>query len=174
LSSRSADEHIAGLNEALAAIVDKEPFVRTRQWRARGERRRYEGDAANAIVSFQIAAETLAYELWALLLADEGLSEAEVQARRDEETPFASLLKREFANRLGGSWDLTRTNTPVGRYWNQLYLLRNRIIHAGYLPHDGDAEQAEQAFNALDEFLNDRLQEKKSVFPGALRSKRGS
>jgi hypothetical protein len=174
LSSRSAADHVAELSDALAAIVDEKPFVRTRQWRARGERRRYEGDAADAVVSFQIAAETLAYELWALLLADEGLSEAEVQARRDEEIPFASLLKRELANRLGGSWDLTRTNTPVGRYWHELYLLRNRIIHAGYLPHDGDAEQAEQAFNALDGFLNDRLQTKTSDFPGALRAKQRS
>lgn len=174
LSSRSADEHVAGLNGALAAIVAEAPFVRTRQWRTRGERRRYEGDAADAVVSFQIAAETLSYELWALLLADEGLSEAEVQARRDAEVPFASLLKREFASRLGGSWDLTRTNTPVGRYWNELYLLRNRIIHAGYLPHDGDAERAEQAFNALDDFLNDRLQKKESDYPRALRAKQGS
>ncbi len=174
VTRRLVAEHAQSLNEALDVILNASPFVRAQQWRARGERRRYEGDAADSIVSFQIAAETLAYELWALLLLDEGLTQSEVQARRDEDVPFASLLKRELASRLGGAWDVTQTSTDVGCYWHSLYLLRNRVIHAGYLPHGGDAEQAERAFVRFDRFLNDRLQATKKKYPGALRARLGS
>ena len=48
----------------------------------------------------------------------------------------------------------------MGRYWAQLYKLRNRIVHAGYQPHDGDAEQAERAYLDLDDFLDQRLRAK--------------
>ena len=127
------------------AILHQKPFVNTFQWQARAERRKYEGDSADAIVSFQVATETLLYELWALLLHDEGIAEAEIGSRRAQ-LPFASLIKRELAQFLGGSWDVTDTARPVGHYWTNLYLLRNRITHGGYQPHDGDAEAAEPRF----------------------------
>ena len=171
LSSRPVAEHVSNLNAALEAILDGRPFIRARQWRARAERRKYEGDNADAIVSFQIAAEALAYELWALLLADEGKSAAEVEALRASELTFMSLLNRELAQRLGGSWDLTRRRGAVGRYWHDLYKLRNRVVHAGYLPHDGNAEQAERAFSDFDAFLEQRLKTRAKKYPGALSAK---
>ena len=62
---------------------------------------------------------------------------------------------------------------PVGRYWRDLYGLRNRIIHNGYLPHDGDAEQAESAFAGFDRFLDERLRTKARTYPRALLAKVG-
>ena len=173
MSSRPVTEHLGKINAALEAILAGEPLIRARQWRARAERRKYEGDNADAIVSFQIAAETLAYELWALLLADEGKTTAEVAALRESELTFTSLLNRELAQRLGGSWDLTRRRGAVGRYWHDLYKLRNRVVHAGYLPHDGDAEQAELAFSDFDSFVEQRLTAKAKKYPVALRAKTG-
>jgi hypothetical protein len=158
------------LADATDAIVHQKPFVDTFQWQARAERRKYEGDSADAIVSFQVAAETLLYELWALLLRDKGVSEEEIDARRAQ-LPFASLVKRELAHHLGGSWDVTNVERPVGHYWTNLYLLRNRITHGGYLPHGGDAEAAESAFFGLDEFLDNRLNAVSSSYPGASAAK---
>ena len=111
LLSRPLDVHLQELNQAMAAILYGEPFIRARQWRARAERRKYEGDSADSIVSFQIAAENLAYELWAFLLIDEGLTSQEIEALRLGDVPYKSLLTRELASRLGGSWDLTRGST---------------------------------------------------------------
>ena len=167
LSSRPITQHLEGLNRAIDSILQHDAFVRTRQWRSRAERRRYEGDAADSIVSFQIAAESLAYELWGLLLVDEGFRTAEVDAARDAEVPYKSLLTHELAQRLGGPWDLTTNRTAVGRYWSGLYLIRNRIIHGGYLPHDGDAEQAEHTFADFDSFLRDRLRANAKKYPRA-------
>jgi hypothetical protein len=84
-------------------------------------------------VSFQVAAEVLLFEVWSLVLIDEGLGTSEVLELR-QDTSFASLVKSELAKRLGGSWDTTHPETPVGLYWAELYQLRIQIVHRGYLP----------------------------------------
>jgi len=173
LSSRPVPVHVGALNRAVAAILSDEPFIRSRQWRARAERRKYQGDAADAVVSFQTAAESMVYDLWGLLLVDEGRSSMEIQGRRAAEVPYKSVLSRELAQRLGGRWDLTAQTTPLGRYWSAVYAVRNRIVHAGYLPHDGDAEAAEQAFAGFDRFLEDRLNAKRKTYPRTLLAKVG-
>jgi hypothetical protein len=171
LSSRSAAEHAESLNRAMETMLRGNPFVRSWQWKARAERRRYKGDNADAVVSFQIAAEVLLFEVWAPLLIDEGRSTSEVlDLRRD--TSFASLVKSELGQRLGGSWDMTRLRTPVGRYWNDLYQLRIQVVHSGYLPHDGDAERAEGAYEGLEKFLDERLGTKTRRYPSAVGARR--
>lgn len=72
LRSRPVAEHAESLNRAVQTMLLGNPFVRSWQWKARAARRRYEGDSADAVVSFQIAAEVFLFEIWALLLADEG------------------------------------------------------------------------------------------------------
>ena len=170
LTSRPVTRHMDELNLALDSIINDAPFIRAGQWRARAERRKYEGDAADAIISFQIAAEVLMYELWGLLLVEEGVPTQEV-ARKRSEQPFTTLLNRELAVRLGGSWDVTSSRAPVGRYWADLYKLRNRIVHGGYQPHDGDAEQADRAYLDLDGFIDGRLQAKSKRYPNTLKAK---
>jgi len=91
LTSRPVAERAESLNRAMETMLRGNPFVRAWQWRARAERRRYEGDNADALVSFQIAAEVLLFEVWALLLIDEGRTTSQVlDLRRD--TSFASLV----------------------------------------------------------------------------------
>jgi hypothetical protein len=171
LSSRSAAEHAESLNRALETMLRGNPFVRSWQWKARAERRRHEGDNADAVVSFQIAAEVLLFEVWALLLIDDGRSSTKIQDLR-RAMSFAALVKTELGQRLGGSWDTTRSGTPVGRYWNDLYELRIQVVHSGYLPHDGNAERAERAFEGLEKFLDERLTTKARRYPSALAARR--
>ncbi len=118
-------------------------------------------------MSFQIAAEVFLFELWALILADEGGNASEIADHR-RTTPFASLIKTELSQRLGGSWDTTRPRTPIGHYWRDLYELRVRVVHAGYLPHDGDAEKAERAYERLEGFLRERIRTRAKRYPSAI------
>jgi hypothetical protein len=96
-SSRPVARHAGNLNRAMDTMLRGNPFVRSWQWKARAQRRRYEGDNADAVVSFQIAAEVLLFEVWALLLIDEGRSAAEVADRRGD-TPFASLISPSWVS----------------------------------------------------------------------------
>lgn len=172
LRSRPVAQHVEELNQALDLIVSEAPFIRARQWRARAERRKYEGDAADSIISYQVAAETMLYELWGLLLLEEGTEPQEVERRREDQR-FRTLLSSQLAPRLGGSWDLTLERKPVGCYYVDLYTLRNRIVHGGYQPHDGDAEKAERAYVGLERFVDERLRAKAKQYPATLSAKLG-
>lgn len=172
LGSHPVEQHVEELNLALELVIGEAPFMRSRQWRARAERRKYEGDATDAIISFQVAAEAMLFELWGLLLLEEGTSPQEVTKRRENQH-FKPLLSGQLAQRLGGTWDLTLAGQPVGRYWRDLYKLRNRIAHDGYQPHDGDAEKAENAYAALEGFVDERLRAKGKRYPATLSAKLG-
>jgi len=161
------------LSAALFALMNGQPFIPARQWRARAERRRYEGDAADSVISFQIAAEALLYSTWRMLLVDEGLTEVEIAGQAGADLPFKSLLVRVLPGKLGGSWDVTRTASPVGIYWRDLYERRNQILHSGYRPHDGDSEEAQRAFFLLERFVEDQLWRKHKMFPRTLLAKVG-
>jgi hypothetical protein len=169
----TAEMHEEQLGAALFALLSREPFIPSRQWRARAERRRYEGDAADSVISFQIAAETLLYATWQMLLVDEGLTEVEIAEQVERDLPFKSLLVRELHGKLGGSWDITRLASPVGIYWKDLYERRNQILHRGYQPHDGDSEGAQTAFLLLERFVEEQLWQNHKRFPRTLLAKVG-
>jgi hypothetical protein len=161
------------LSAALFALRSGQPFIPSRQWLARAERRRYEGDPADSVISFQIAAETLLYATWRMLLVDEGLTEVEIAEQAGRDLPFKSLLVRQLHSRLGGSWDVTRSTSPVGIYWRDLYERRNQILHSGYQPHDGDSERAQRAFLLLERFVEEQLWRGHQRFPRTLLAKVG-
>jgi len=173
LGKWAAETHLERLNSALSALLAGEPFIQTRQWKARAERRRYEGDSADSVISFQIAAETLLYATWRMLMVDEGLTADEIATETARDLPFKSLLVRELHGKLGGTWDVTRPSSPVGAYWANLYERRNQILHAGYQPHDGDSEEAEKAFLELEKFVEERLWHNHKEFPRTLLVKLG-
>jgi hypothetical protein len=169
----TVEMHEERLKAALFSLMTGQPFIPSRQWRARAERRRYEGDAADSVISFQIAAETLLYATWRMLLVDAGLAEVEIAEQTGMDLPFKSLLVRELPSKLGGSWDVTRLASPVGIYWTDLYKRRNQILHSGYQPHDGDSEGAQRAFLLLERFVEEQLWRNHRRYPRTLLAKVG-
>jgi hypothetical protein len=146
------------LNGALSAIATRKPFLTTALWRARAQRAlRQTGDGADAVISFQIAAESLLFETYRMLLIDEGLSSAEVETELNRDRPFKRFFTEIFPLRLGGDWHIDHPGTPVSTYWRDLYLVRNSIIHTGMVAHTGHAEVAQKAYWGLRDHLEDRL-----------------
>ena len=158
-----------GTNQALDLIVSEAPLITGTSMARQGGRRKYEGDArspSSAIKSLQRRCSTS----WGLLLLEEGTA-LKKSTRRDEQ-PFKTLLSSQLAPRLGGSWDLTLERKPVGRYRADLYDLRNRIVHGGYQPHDGDAEKASAHISTLSTSLTKASREGKA-YPATLSAKLG-
>lgn len=154
------------LNAGLAAVATEKPYVTTVLWRSRAQRAlKQTGDAADAIISFQIAAESLLFDTYRMLLIDEGLSSAEVQSELDKDLPFKSLLTKIMPAKLGGQWNVTKRDTPVGAYWEHLYTMRNSVVHRGLDPHGGHAQAAQEAYWGLRDHLEGRLLEKRNTFP---------
>ena len=98
-----------------------------------------------------------------LLHRDEGATVAEsaVALRR----PFASRLQGEYAPRLGGDWNVAHQNRPVGRWFSDVYQLRNRVLHGGYIPDRHAAGAALAAADGLSTFLLDRIAHARNRYP---------
>jgi hypothetical protein len=155
--------------DGLERLRDDAPFVRTVLWRGYAEDAlRRTGEASTAIVTLQTAAESLLFDLYRLLLVDEGLSTRQIDDEIPDDLPFATLVKSRLSNKLGGNWDITATSAPVGRYWEDLYLMRNRIVHGGFSPHFGHSEQAKLAYVGLTEFVMARVHSRARSYPRTL------
>jgi Apea-like HEPN len=154
------------LNAGMSAIFTQLPYVTTILWRSRAQRALNQtGDPADAIISFQVAAESLLFDTYRMLLIDERLSSTDLEEELEKELPFKSLVVRIMPSKLGGRWDVTQENTAIGAYWKNLYLVRNSIIHTGMQPHGGHAERAQKAYWSLRDHLEERLLANLNTYP---------
>jgi hypothetical protein len=121
------------------------------------------GDTTNAVILAELSGVIFLDVVLSLLYWDEGAAVEETAGALDR--PFKSRLKREYAPRLGGDWDLTHRDGAVGRWYADLYLLRNRIVHGGHVPDRGEARTALDAGDDLAAFLCDRITARRDRFP---------
>ncbi len=162
------------LNGALFALATQKPYVLTMLWRARAQRAlRQTGDGADAVISFQIAAESLLFETYRMLLVDEGVHSDDISAELAKDAPFKRFFTHTLPSRLGGDWHIDHPTTPVGNYWKDLYLVRNSILHAGMVAHTGHAETAQKAYWGLRDHLETRLWARHKMYPRTLYARLG-
>jgi hypothetical protein len=163
------------LNAGLNAVVTQQPYLTTSLWRSRAQRAlRQDGDAADAIISFQIAAESLLFDTYRMILVDERLSSAAIEDTLNIDIPFKRLLVKTMPSKLGGHWDITQPRTAVGEYWGKLYLVRNSIVHAGHEPHGGEAEEAHEGYRRLRDHVEERLLANSTAYPRSVLVRFGS
>jgi hypothetical protein len=117
------------------------------------------------VISFQIAAESLLFDTYRMLLTDEGLSSSEIKTELESDRPYKRFFTNIFPQRLGGDWNPTHVGTRVGTYWADLYEVRNSIIHTGMLAHGGHAEAAQKAYWALRDHVEDRIWANHKKYP---------
>jgi hypothetical protein len=154
------------LQSGIDAVITNRPYVTTILWRSRAQRAlRQRGDPADAIISFQIAAESLLFDTYRMLLVDEGCTSSEIQAELEGDIPFKSLLVKIMPSKLGGRWDVGRPETAVGKYWETLYLVRGSVIHAGHDPHGGEAYRAQDGYWSLRDHVEERLLANRARYP---------
>lgn len=159
----------AEFRDGLSRVQNNAPFLRTLFWRGRADDAlRRTGDAASAIVGLQTATEAFLFDTYRMLLVDEGYSKREIEDELTTEPAFATLVKTLLKDKLGGTWDPTLPATPVGQYWEKLYQVRNDIVHRGFEPHLGHAEQARDAYAALVDFVAERIRNKNRTYPRTL------
>jgi hypothetical protein len=162
------------LNSALHAMATQKPYLTTAMWRSRAQRAlRQTGDAADAVISFQVAAESMLFDTYRMLLVDEGRSSAEIDGELSGEIPFKTLLTKKLHGKLGGQWDITLDGTPIADYWKDLYLVRNSIIHTGMQAHGGHAQCAQDAYRGMQKHLEERLWAKHKSYPRTLLARIG-
>ncbi|WP_431938643.1 hypothetical protein [Nocardia grenadensis] len=120
-----------------------------------------EGNFAGAVIQFAIACEVLLDSLLGMTLWEAGTNEADAAVIFSME--IAPRIRTQYAHRLGGNWQLG--SGALGDWDANVAALRNRVVHAGYRPTRAEAFRASESFDALTQFVADRVCEKFRVYP---------
>lgn len=120
-----------------------------------------------------IWAQTAVESFWSRLLVkvletEQGLDVEDAEARVEDQ-PFISRVTKQMHPLLGGRWDLTAEDTPVGNWHGQTYKLRNRVVHSGYFPSFTETDAAIAAAEGATQYTLDRLQRNAARFGFLLR-----
>ncbi len=73
------------------------------------------------------------------------------------EGPFASRVRDHFAPMFGYDSAPETSTDALGRWWQDTYLLRNRIVHTGHRPTEAEAVAALEAAENLHHDLGERF-----------------
>lgn len=149
----------------MSRLKSGDPVSVSTEW-ARLSRRAYEvdGDYRVAVIASHTAAEVWFDTLLLMMAWEEGGVTPEVVAGWFGGN-LVNRISRHYATRLGGPWQPADPNTVIGRWVVRVNRLRHLVLHAGYQPTDPEARAALDAFRDLEEFLTQRLAEKRHKYP---------
>jgi uncharacterized membrane protein len=162
---KSLAEVEARMGLALTVVGSRPPYLPMKMWHNRAVRAAKDGDSATQVMVLQIAAESMVFATYLMTLVDGHKTGEQVQQEADRFRTFESLVNTQMPRRLGGDWDKRQTETPFGQYWRDVYTMRNKVVHQGYVPHAGEGEAAEAGFRALSRHIRDRLMENQRKYP---------
>ncbi|WP_157803009.1 hypothetical protein [Compostimonas suwonensis] len=111
------------------------------------------GDYRSAVLAAATAAEVYLDTVLLHMLWMEGAA-PEAAAAVFNRGQLGSRVRREYAPRLGGQWDLTGSG-PIGAWHVKTAALRNRVTHAGYVPSLAEAKLALENVLKLEVYLID-------------------
>jgi len=122
-------------------INELNPFLMTEEMALNSMREFKRGFYRDAVIQCQMSIESFLGTLFIKFREIEGET-AETAEEELRKLPFINLVKSEFHPRIGGQWDRTQRETATGKWFNDLYQLRNRIIHIGHQPTFSEANIA--------------------------------
>lgn len=118
----------------------------------------------DAIIHMQTYIELFLKTLIIQLEKEDGKLLEDIE-RELEELPFMKMVKTKFHPKISGNWDVTQINTPTSQWYNDTYLIRNRIIHGGYDPTDLDTKLAVDSGEQFIFSIVDLLKVKNKEYP---------
>lgn len=122
------------------------------------------GHMKEAVVNRQISIEVFcAYLLKYKYFKDGG--DPEVVLEKLKRKGISSMIKSDFPEFLGGSGFLNVEGTPYYLWLENCYLLRNKIIHNGYIPNPADVDLCMSACDTFIHFILHRIKVNKKKYP---------
>lgn len=114
------------------------------------------GELRQAVINAQTGMEGFITTLYRELLKRQK-PPIQNQAKR---LPFIQLVKQELPRLLGCSLDIADTDSPAGQWYQSSYLLRNKVVHEGYMPVPPEAREAVDNAQKFQLLLVEWLKEK--------------
>ncbi|MBE7324580.1 hypothetical protein IEQ44_07940 [Nocardioides sp. Y6] len=121
------------------------------------------GDLTSTVLLANTSCEVLLDTVLALLLWEEGVTEADA-APIFEQGKILKRVNTQFPVKLRGNWSVD-SQGPLADWYQNAYRLRHRIIHGGYHPTEAEAETALNVAHALQDFLWERLVDRRNTYP---------
>ncbi|MBC8587750.1 hypothetical protein [Paratissierella segnis] len=145
-------------------VWDLNPFVSSEGFIYMAKRYFKQGFYLEAVNHAQTSVEILIRTLFEQLLKDEGKSDKEIEQKL-EDTAFMPIIKNMMPSFLGGSWDVTKDATVVGKWYKNTYTLRNKATHRGRIPSFQEVDEA--IFGAIEfrKFIVQRIKANKKKYP---------
>ncbi|MEM6429068.1 MAG: hypothetical protein AAF708_07490 [Deinococcota bacterium] len=142
-----------------ANVLDQgwNPFLNSEEFALDAKREFSIGNYGNTIIHMQTSIETFLSTLYVQCRVLENISIEDAILER-ENISFIGMVKREFATRIGGSWNINDNTSTLGAWYNTTYSLRNRVAHGGYRPSYHEALNALTAAINLKKDIIDRIQ----------------
>ncbi len=162
---QSTDQETAILRTVSRILQGNFPFYHSQTWYQKAREAFHVGRYADSIVFVNISLEVfirrIVFMHWR---KNAGISQDEAIAMFDN-LPFMRIMKSTMPDILGGSWDIKKADSPVGKWYKDLYSLRNRVIHAGHQPSESEMLRAMTAFNEVSRFLVTQIEKSKKRHP---------
>lgn len=150
----------------LQGIVSYElnPFAGGEQYVLSARRYFKHGFYLESVIYAQTSVEVLIRTLFKELLKSDGLSEDEIKDTL-ENTSFMAIIKKKLPGYLGGSWDVTKSDSVIGNWYENTYELRNRATHSGRIPSFSETDSA--LYDAIEfrKFVVDRIKANRKKYP---------
>jgi hypothetical protein len=160
------------IGSGIDAVTTGHPYVPMKVWLTRSMRAQRRGDQVDRVVSLQTSAESMFSATFRMTLVDAGSSSHEIQEQSEYDS-YKWLITSRLPQLLGGDWSVQRLNSDLGRYWVDLYELRNRVVHAGYEPSPIEGDRAEAAFRRVRDYLNQRVWARRKTYPRTMLARIG-
>ncbi|SEW00163.1 hypothetical protein [[Clostridium] fimetarium] len=140
------------------------PFLRGEQFVYTARRYFKQGFYLEAVNAIQTSVEVLIRTLFEELLRSEGKLDKEIEEQL-EDTAFMAIIKKILSSYLGGSWDVTKDKTAVGKWYKNTYVLRNKATHSGRIPTFQEVDEA--IYDALEfrKFIVERIKANYKKYP---------
>ena len=144
-------------------LWDLNPFISGEQFVYMARRYFKHGFYIEAVNYAQTSVEILIRTLFEELLRCEGKSDKEIEEKL-ESTAFMEIIKKILSSYLGGSWDVTKDTTSVGKWYKNTYELRNKAIHRGRMPTFQEVEAAIFYAVGFRKYVVDRIKVNKKKY----------
>ena len=76
---------------------------------------------------------------------------------------LVSRLRSSYHSRLNGDWDLTLPDTALHTWTDDVYRIRNKMVHSGYVPTVGEIQLVRDTFDDITIFVRERLTDRANI-----------
>lgn len=148
------------------SVADGHPFILPSEMILMAGRSFSLEDYRLTVINLGTGFEAFVSALLRSIARDQGVAESEIQEiiENNELRPRVTRLGRY----ISGNFDMKNGSGPLGTWYRGAYKLRNRAVHAGYIPSKNEANEAIQQTQEAISYLRECIKQKSNEFPETL------